>query len=307
MTTLAEQGTEIIDIAVIGAAHVIVGDGDMDCDPTPHLRIKKLRKYMGKQDDLAVVAACTAAHVAEYHSPGRVNGIARDRIGLYMGVGYIPFEERELLRLRAAAENDGQFSMQQLSTTGFHAVNGLLTFRCLPNMPAFHISTNLDIQGPCYVTYPGAGQFYTALQQACYELKDRKVDVAMVTGVADQRNYLVRHHFNRLSHPPTTPLVDAAGCIVLQRRKTATTTQVPIAIWKQLSIQYESFDPFSGEFDPAESTCCDGHAQEIRQAMGPASLPILLSQTIAKKSASVFEHRLASRDGIRAFSRWEIL
>jgi hypothetical protein len=261
---------------------------------------------MGKQDDLAVVAACTAMQVAQRQMAETANEIARDRIGLFMGVGYIPFEERELFRLRTAAESDGQFSMQQLSTTGFHAVNGLLTFRCLPNMPAFHVSTNLDIQGPCYVTHPGAGQFYTALQQAYYALEDYKVDMALVVGVADQRNYLVQHHFNRLTHRPTAPLVDAAGCIVLQRTKDVTGPQSPVAIGRELSIEYEPFDPFGSEFDPAESAVQDGRMQEPRQAMGPASFPILLSRAIEEKSATIFEHRIATRDGIRAFSRWEV-
>ena len=42
--------------------------------------------------------------------------------------------------LLAASVENGAFSMPAFSTTGFRAVNGLLTFRCLPNMPAFHVS-----------------------------------------------------------------------------------------------------------------------------------------------------------------------
>lgn len=273
----------------------------------PFLRVKKLRKYMGKQDDLAVVAACTAAVAAKVPMADTENAMARDRIGLFMGIGYIPFEERELFRLGAAAELDGQFSMQKLSTTGFHAVNGLLTFRCLPNMPAFHVSTNLDIQGPCHVTYPGIGQFYCAFEQACFALSDHKVDVALVAGVADQKNYLVRHHFNRLTHRPNVPLVDAAGCVVLQRDEGAFQGQIPLARCKRLSIRYESFDPFENELEPIESVFHDGCSQEIRQMMGPASLPVLLSRAIEEKSATELEHRVVTRDGIRAFSRWEIL
>ena len=296
------------DIAVIGAGHVVVEAGEPGCDPVPHLRVKKLRKYMGKQDDLALVAASAAIQSAVC-----VPTSARDRIGLYLGVGYIPFEQQELTRLAARAEDEGRFSMQRLSTTGFHAVNGLLTFQCLPNMPAFHISTNLDIQGPCFVTYPGSGQFYVALEQACYALQDHEVDVALVAGVADQQNFLVQHHFKRLRHRQKAILVDAAGCLVLQRMKGPSETgiQRPIGILRDFAIQYEAFDPFAGELDPSESVCCGEDAwEDCRLAMGPAALPVLLSQAIDQRRCAVatgFYHQVVSRDGIRASSEWELL
>ena len=85
-------------IAVVGAAHVVIDEDDPPCDPLPYLQVKKLRKYMGKQDDLAVVAACTAASQTDC-----LEQSARDRIGLYLSVGHIPFQESELSRLATAA------------------------------------------------------------------------------------------------------------------------------------------------------------------------------------------------------------
>ena len=55
----------------------------------------------------------------------------------------------------------------------FAALNPLLTFRCLSNMPAFHVSVNFDVQGPYFVTYPGAGQLYLALEEAVDALRAR--------------------------------------------------------------------------------------------------------------------------------------
>src|SRR4051794_35149647 len=209
MDTRPENGSDD-PVIVTGCGHVIVADAP--CDPTPFLKAPKLRKYMGVQDDLAVVAAARALQSA------RLVNYDPERIGLYLVVGYIPFEQRDLDPLLAASLEDGRISMERFSTAGFRAVNGLLTFRCLPNMPAFHISVNCNIQGPYFVTYPGPGQFYLALEEALFALRENSVDVALVGGVANQRNFLVEYHHSRLDVPiPSDQLRDAAGCIVLER------------------------------------------------------------------------------------------
>ena len=91
--------------------------------------------------------------------------------------------------------------MRRFATEGYLAPNPLLTFRCLPNMPAFHVSINFDLQGPYLVTYPGAGQLYAALEEARVALETGAIDVALVGGVAHQRNFLVEHHVRRLGRP----------------------------------------------------------------------------------------------------------
>src|SRR5262245_40347683 len=119
-------------LTVTGLGRAVIGE--TDCDPQPFLRATKLRKYMGLQDELAVVAAGRALESAGW-APG---GVAPERIGLYIVVGFIPFEESDILPLlQASLDERGHFSMEHFSTTGYRAVNGLLTFRCLPNMPAF--------------------------------------------------------------------------------------------------------------------------------------------------------------------------
>ena len=103
---------------------------------------------MGVQDDLAVVAAAkTLWSRRDYESPKRERGVGRSRTGLYLAVGNIPFEKADLDPLLVASlDADGNFSMERFSTAGFRTVNGLLTFRCLPNMPRDHVSANFDIQ-----------------------------------------------------------------------------------------------------------------------------------------------------------------
>jgi 3-oxoacyl-[acyl-carrier-protein] synthase II len=238
---------------------------------------------MGVQDDLAVTAAGKALRAS-----GLLPLTDPERVGLYLAVGYIPFEAADLDLLASASTENGEFSMRRFSTVAFASLNPLLTFRCLSNMPAFHISVNFDIQGPYFVTYPGPGQFYLALQAASDALREGFVDVAVVGGVAHQRNALVEHHFSRIE-PPVLPedLLDAAGFIVLERGKDAESRGArPLAFLHDIAISYRatSYSPSSDEGE-----------------MGPASLPVAL----ATCEAARLTHRVLTRDGIEASSVWE--
>jgi len=102
---------------------------------------------------------------------------------------------------------------------------GFITFvqnSPLPNMPAFHVSLNFDVQGPYHVAYPGAGQFYTALEEAFAALAAGAIDVALVGAVADQTNGLVEHHFARLTPPRSAAdLGNAAAFLVVEDERGA--------------------------------------------------------------------------------------
>ncbi|MGH9856483.1 MAG: beta-ketoacyl synthase N-terminal-like domain-containing protein, partial [Acidobacteriota bacterium] len=148
--------------------------------------------FMGKQDQLAVIAAGMAARDA-----GLSEKDLRCKTGIYLCVGYIPFEQQDIESIARNSTIDGKFSMDLFSTKGFEQVNPLLTFRCLPNMPIFHVSFNLNIQGPYFITYPGPAQFYMALEQACIAIESGEIEFALVGGVADQNNFLVQHHYKR--------------------------------------------------------------------------------------------------------------
>jgi len=253
------------------------------CDPVPFLRVRKQRKFMGVQDDLAVVAAGRAIE-----SAGLPRALGQ-RAGLYMAVGYIPFERIDMDELlKGSVDERGAFSMARFSTVGYESVNPLLTFRCLSNMPAYHVSANFDVQGPYVVTYPGAGQFYLALEEACAALKAGTIDVALVAGVAHQKNFLVQHHFARLD-PPADRIEDAAACLVLERAP----DRPARAHLRELAIAYEPHNPFEETTAPRE-TGAD-------PAMGPASLAVALCG-----AKGTLRHELVARDGIRASSTWEL-
>jgi 3-oxoacyl-[acyl-carrier-protein] synthase II len=252
---------------------------------------------MGRQDDLAVVAAGRALQSASLAAP------LGERCGLFLTVGYIPFEADDIARLLEASLEEGRFSMTRFAANAFGAINPLLTFRVLPNMPAFHVSLNFDIQGPYAVSYPGIGQFYGVLEDAWAALESRAIDVALVGGVADQRNFLVEHHFSRVA-PPVDPsrLANAAAFMTIERAVDARARGAAVrARLTGYRLGYAPAEPFS-EIAPAECVSRnDACAPEVRQS-GPASLAVALAQTSGGRVA----HKARTRDGFTAESTWEI-
>ena len=267
-----------------------------DCDVAPYLKVKKHRKFMGPQDRLAVVSAGKALS-----SAGLLGGPLGERTGLYLAVGYIPFEREDIDGLIESSVEDGRFSMTRFSSEGFHSVHPHLTFRCLSSMPAFHISVNFEIQGPYFVTYPGIGQWYLALEEGCHALMAGEIDVAIVGAVAYQRNFLVAHHFERIPSPiPSERLIDAGACLILEKEDHAGARSLrPRGRLLDCDVSYRPYQPleesavFSERFDG-----CDGVDGEA----GPASLAIALSRS---RKCSI-QHSVEGRDGICGRSRWEI-
>lgn len=257
--------------------------GGLQGEVLPWLKSRKMRKYMGKQDELAVIAtgeALRAAGLQAAPDPARV--------GVYLCVGYIPFERSDIDALALPSIRDGAFSMELFSTVGIEQVNPLLTFRCLPNMPIFHVSLNFGIRGPYFVTYPGIGQLYLALERAACALRAGEIDQALVGGVADQNNFLVDYHFGRLDGAATAR-EDAAAVICLERRADAERRGArPLAELVGLDIQYRAHDPLDGE--------CAGLVED---GLGPASLGFALQ---GGSSA----HEARTRDGFTARSEWRL-
>jgi 3-oxoacyl-(acyl-carrier-protein) synthase len=259
--------------------------------PTP-----KMRKFMAPQDRMAVAAAGLALAEA---------GLARplgERAGLFLAVGPIPFDESDLAAVVDSSVEQGAFSMARFSTDGMRGVRPLVTFRCLPNMPAFHVSACFDLQGPYSVVYPGPGQLYLALEQALMALETGRIDRALVGGVAHQRNFLVQHHLGRLDPDGQPPeLADAGGFVVLETREAAEGRGAPIrGDLLDWSVRYTPHDPWERgwsldeSFEPRPAGLPDAE-------LGPASLPVALAL-----ADGCLLHRLSSRDGISASSRWSL-
>lgn len=282
-------------IALTGAA-AVVGE----CDPIPYLKSRKSRKFMGLQDDLAVVAAGKALESAERPALG-------ERAGLYLAVGYIPFADADIAPVLEASLNEGNFDVRRFGAGGYQKAHPLLTFRCLPNMPAYHVSACFDVQGPYFVTYPGPSEFYSALEEARIALESGAIDVALVGAVAAQSNFLVRHHFARIEPPVAADqLRDVAAMLVLERdagaRTRARLEALSMTYAPPSLTQYASPGEATRESFRMEAAGTD--AASLDPGLGPAGLGVALANALG--TAGAFEHRLEGRDGVRAWSAWVI-
>jgi hypothetical protein len=266
---------------------------DEACNSTPFLKPRTTRKFMGKQVARAGVAAARALQSASMDMQ------LGERCGLYMAVGYIPFEREDIDLLIDASLDDGRFSMQRFASNAFGVINPLLTFRVLPNMPAFHVSLNFNIQGPYVVSYPGVAQFYLALEEAFAALESKAIDVALVGAVADQDNLLVQHHFSRIDPPiESSRLANASAFLVLQREADAKLPRARLADWK---LEYRAVDPFAS-MPHRECLQRNGVCVAGPRHLGPASLGVALA---ASEHARLV-HKISSRDGFDASSVWEV-
>jgi 3-oxoacyl-(acyl-carrier-protein) synthase len=251
-------------------------------DVLPWLKSRKSRKFMGKQDELAVVAAGRALTQAQL-----IGSDVLHEAGLYLAVGHIPFERAEIEAIAYhSLDAKGAFCMRKFATEGIEQVNPLLTFRCLPNMPAFHVSLNFDIRGPYRVAYPGVGQFYAMLEEAVCDLREGRVRHALVGGVADQNNFLVEFFFQRSAQRAELGRHDAAGFLCIELAETARARgATPIAALHKLTLR-----PVSNGDASLDETLC--HA---------ASLPRMLAASAHHKSG---KHSGTGLDRTNVSSTW---
>ena len=289
-------------IVVTGAGSVALGpDEPPTLDPSAYLRSKKTRKFMGTQDDLAVLAAAQALAQA-----GLTPEALGERAGLFAVVGYIPFNREDIDPVLADSLEGERFSMARFSAGGFQRAHPLLTFRCLPNMPAFHVSANFNVQGPYFVSYPGVGQIYAALEEARVELELERIDVAVVFGVAHQRNFLVQHHFSRIEPPLAEgALWDAGACVILERAEHA--SQRRARARAQLVELAQHYTPHSAIFEQTPQREQVSGARLPQGARGPASLFACLADALAGGAPGEVVHTVETRDHVSAQSRWRVL
>jgi 3-oxoacyl-(acyl-carrier-protein) synthase len=307
VTGTAVTGTAVTGIAVTGIAALVLGPGEpLTLDPRAFLVSPKSRKYMGVQDDLAVVAAGNA--LADAGLAGRELG---ERAGLYITTGYIPFNESDIAGVLEASLEDGRFSMARFAGGGFQRAHPLLTFRCLPNMPAYHVSVNFAVRGPYFVTYPGAGQAYLALEEARAALDSGEIDVALVMAVAHQRNFLVEHHFARIDRPvASSELRDVGACLVIETAERARARNAPVrGALTALQVEYTPFDALASVCEEREMV---SGATLPPGTLGPAALFCALGDAwrssagarVADRIHHRVHHRIHTRDGIVAASEW---
>lgn len=201
---------------VIKASSLIekISEEELDEEVMDYLKNVKDRKLMSKQDKLAILTAAKA---------WRESKIAKDEeilseTGIYFCVGILPFIDKELEKLAKLSQKDGKFDEELFSTSGFNSMNPLLTFKCLPNMPLFHISFNLDITGRYMMSYPNSDDFLVTLERAIDDLKDGQIKAAIVGAACDQQNILVKHHLARLSEGLEHKAVDCSASLILEHK-----------------------------------------------------------------------------------------
>ncbi len=265
------------------------------CDPDVRhlLQDRKHIKLMARQDKMAVFAANQAIHQA-----GLDTNTLEKHTGLYFTVGTVPFEQSPLNSLCDNSSDQGKFSMNRFANKAMPALNPLLTFKCLPNMPAYHVSYNMGIRGPYQINYPGPGQWFQSLQQAINDLQQHKIKVAIVGAVADQINPLVRHHVKRLNIDNNNQhlLIDSASILVLSAQDATT----PLASLDEISIHYQSFNPLQA---PPESF---NTSRMLNADAGAVDPGLFIALTLEKKNQGQYSVVIKSTDRINASLRLSI-
>lgn len=293
-STLGFMSASTSEVVVTGAGRSL-----LPCDARPFLRNRKMLKLLSTQDSLAIVAAAEALRAA-----GLGDGSLGERAGLFFAVGHVSMSQPTIdTMIGQACDAEGNFSDLEFARGSYYELNPLMAFHCMPNAPAFHVSTCFDLQGPYFITFPGPGQFYTALDEARLALLDGRAEVAVVGASAAQNNVLVAYHFSRTVPPiPAEDLIDAAGFLVLETAHGAAARGATVrARLLEMKISYRRYDLERDTPRPAESF--SPAIPEMTGYFGSASLPTAL----ALAPAGTFEHRLATMDGIHAASRWEVL
>ena len=259
-----------------------------DCDPNRYLCVPKTIKFMSKQDRLAVNAAGRAFGSAALDLKEQ-----KDSCGLFMTVGYIPFKQEEAERICRYSQENHQFSMSKFSTEAYDNINPLLAFACLPNMPAYHLSANFDIQGEYFLTYPGTAQFYLALSEAVERLQNGDLKRAIVGSVSDQCNFLVENHLQKYYFGKSPAAADVAAFMILERTSPALkgSGQVRINLLS-LDTQYTT-ENLRPQYAPPKFH------------LGPAELPMLLN-AFAHHQKGRFVHYCQSETHTFE-STWEVI
>lgn len=227
-----------------------------DADPLPFLRVRKTAKFLSKQDRLALAAAAGAVRTA-----GLSAETLEERTLIAMSVGPIPFQRDEAMAVAHSSSENGEFSMPRFCRDAYEQINPMLLFACLPNMPAYHISANLQIRGGYCLTYPSCAESYHALRNAVCSLSEGAADAVLFGGVADQQNFLVENHHRKTGQ--ALPAPDCACFLVLENASAAAARgAVPLARLADLQ---------SGQAAP--------RGMEPRSVfLGPADLPIFVAR-----------------------------
>lgn len=201
-----------------------------DFDVRPYLPDPKMLKLMSKQDQMSAYVAtrCLA----------QLNLDSKERLGLYWTTGHLPFEDFYLRTMVEKSQSAGKMDYLRFSTEAYRSFNPLITFKCLPSMPAFYISLINGLHGSYYLSYPGEGQWFCSLQLAISHLERGKIDWALVGAAVDHQNALSQWHLRKFHPHRAKSGIDGAFALLLGRGDSGKGQECT------LELAYEPYDIF---------------------------------------------------------------
>jgi 3-oxoacyl-[acyl-carrier-protein] synthase II len=162
-----------------------IRDFDLETYAIPKYRkaLRKSRKYMARDIQLAVAAALLAVHDAGLTE----GGVDPARIGIDLGAGLISSELDELAAAIGHATPDGKpFDFQLWGRESIGMIEPIWLLKYLPNMLACHISILIDCQGPSNTITEADASSNLAIAEAARVIARGRADV-MITGGADSK------------------------------------------------------------------------------------------------------------------------
>jgi 3-oxoacyl-[acyl-carrier-protein] synthase II len=148
----------------------------------------KLVRLMSREAQFAVAAARLAmldagVGVAQRGATDQARRFRPDEIALYgsTGLAGLPLSEVKPL-LEASATGNGEFDLARFGQLGLKAVNPLLSFKILSNMPLCFVSVCENIQGPNAIYTPWEGQGAQAVETGLRALGCGEARCALVGG-----------------------------------------------------------------------------------------------------------------------------
>jgi len=194
--------------------------GLTDFDPVERLSKRRMAKFMSDPALLGCVAAREAMVNAGVADNAR---FPAERVGLFAATGMAAADiDESIAMLRTSLDEQGEFSIRQFGEKGLHAINPLLSFKILANMPGCLVSITENIKGPSYIFTPWEDQTGAAIIEAIESLRNGEVDCAVVVASDIPSHpanlvYLLREKFIT----PDEIAAPGAACLVLEREESA--------------------------------------------------------------------------------------
>lgn len=140
---------------------------------------RKIRKFMSRATELAVVAAGRALDDAGLLGDDE----ARRRLAVFVATGLIAFDFSSISKsLAQATDSDGRVDLRFVGERGLRLIHPLMPFKMLLNMPLGIVSIVYGIGGENMIVYPGTIQAGGVLEAALRGVTTGRFDRVLVGG-----------------------------------------------------------------------------------------------------------------------------